>query len=177
MGRNKALILAAVVMALAAATTAHAYYETWTGWYSQGTIYYNGNAYTRNGEGGDVYDTTYSAYRDTVYSFNGVGHFLFVYSAGSDSIILYVTSLYGGKDTGTTGTKDGSGDWEAYAVRKKNGIENTWYGITGTWDTEGSDCFDYNDTPPTYDANWDIDPTMFLSGGGTSTGYRSDYEP
>ena len=64
MVKNKALILAAVVIAaLAAATTAQAYYETWDGWFHEGTLYYNGNAYTRDYEGGQVQDSTYSGER------------------------------------------------------------------------------------------------------------------
>ncbi|NLI97872.1 hypothetical protein GX441_04340 [bacterium] len=183
MGKNKALILVAVVMVLASASTTYGYYERWTGWFSEGTLICSGYSYTRDGTGGAADDTTCSGSpptRDTFYTPNSV-HVGFVCSALNDTIYLTVSSLYGGKDTGRSGIKSGSGTWAGSAIRRKNTVEQTWNSLTGTWntDTEG-DGFDYTplpDDPATYSLHWYVYSTLSLSGGGTSSGYCSDYDP
>ncbi|NLI99267.1 hypothetical protein GX441_11500 [bacterium] len=162
MGRNKALILAAVVMALAAATTAHAYYETWNGWFVGGTLYYNGYTYAEVGSAsGSSDDSTYSVARDTFYNIHSLSSPApcFVCSALDDTIYLRPDSLLGGKDTGQTGTKEGNGVWSGTAIRRKNTVETTWSAVSGTWDTgtrDDNEYFNYDTNPDSYLLGWDV---------------------
>jgi hypothetical protein len=184
MGKNKALFLAVVIAVLATATTAFGYHERWNNWFSAGTLTYNRNDYTKAGSfpRDTIYDSTYSPSRDTFYHpLIQQGDTLtirFVYSADNDTIFLYIGSITGGKNTGTSGTKEGNGIWSGRAIRTKNGVETTWSSVSGTWDTaDANDYFNYNTTPPSYSAKWNVtssDPTG-LTGGGTFGGERTYY--
>lgn len=175
MDKHKTLIVAAIVM-LVAATSAFGYHEQWSGWFSEGTLTYNGYDYVRNGTGGTVDDTSGTSY-DYFYYDGNAFVVAFVCSALSDTIYLAVDSVSGSKVTGQTETKEGSGYWVGSAVRRKcptPGIENEWDPIAGTWDTEESyEDFDYTTAPPSYQAGWDVYPTASLTGGGSSTGTRT----
>lgn len=175
--KHKALILAAVIVMLAAATTAQAYNETWYGWFSSGTLYYGMNSYVKAVDtAGTASDSTIGS-RDTFYTNYGGGAMSwipFVCSSIDDTIYLTISDGTGGKDTGQSGQKDGNGVWSGSAVRRKNSVETIWTSVSGTWDTGtryDSEYFNYVPNPDTYYGGWDV--TSSTPSGLTGSGYSN----
>jgi hypothetical protein len=177
MGKNKALILTAVVMMLAVvATTAQAYYEKWSMPWNNGYIDYNSRRYyyiTHNTAGYTVCLSGMS--NDNFLSDSTWFTICFATNDGRPGDTLFLDdSTYsthnnfdGTKGTGQSGTKDGSGTWCACCTNKS-------FYLWGTWDTNGIDkYFTYDSTPPMVIGNWDVvNGTVSVSGGGTFAGTR-----
>lgn len=178
--KKTSLLIAAVAVMLLSATSAQAYYETWDGWFNGGYLYYGGYYYYYvAGTGGGEADDRSDSPRDTFYDFTpNAGGIKFVNSYLADTIFLSISTMYGGKVTGTSGEKEGSGTWAGTAIRRKNTVETTFTSVTGIWNTTYQyDCFDYDNSPPTYEAHWTVtgsDPDG-LDGYGSSSGQRTSY--
>lgn len=169
MGNHKALILAVIITMLAAATTAQAYYEKWSGFFATGTITYSLKTYTFSPTGSSGSTVCHSGDVDTflVDSTSFVAYF--INNEGTPDTLILTGTTYsshskfsGIKGTGQSGTKEGSGTW--CASTNKSGLY-----IWGTWDTDGAGTyFDYNSRPPVAGGNWDVSGgTYSVSGGGT----------
>lgn len=152
---------------LTAATSAYGYHETWNGWYTTGTLYYNNNAYSWSNPGLSASDSTIGS-RDTFYQSGTWGTMPFVCDAIDDTIYLVVNSFTGGKPTGESGTKDGAGTWAGgYLIASTRSSGS----ISGTW----SATFDYTQVTPSYSGTWTRTASSpdNITGGGTSSGTRT----
>jgi len=171
--RNKSISLTfiAVMLMAVAATTAFAYKEGWTGWFSSASFTYNRNTYTNSGSGGNLYDSTIST-RDTFY-LGTIGSFPLVY--GTDTMWLApatsMDSTSGGKSTGQT-TTSGSGNWFCYGYVKSTSDSFT---VWGTW----SGTFTYPGGTPYYSASGTRTGSngAYVTGGFSSSGTRFWYSP
>ncbi|NLI97898.1 hypothetical protein GX441_04475 [bacterium] len=176
MGRNKALILAAVVAVLATATTAQAYYEKWSMPWNNGYIYYNSRYYyyiTHQTAGYTVCVSGMST--DAFISDSTWFTICFATNDGRPGDTLFLDdSTYsthnnfdGTKQTGQSGTKEGSGTWCTYCTNKDFYVWGTW----NTYDDPNNNKFDYGYTPPIVTGDWAVvNGTVSVSGGGTFAG-------
>ena len=158
------IVVLATIALLVTAGTAYGYGETWGGWFTSGTIYYNNNPYTWSGSGGSVKDTT-GGTTDLFYITSAVPTLPFTY--GTDTIFLAVNSFNGSKPTGQTGTKGGGGNWGgSYYIKSSAQSGN----ISGTWLAS----FDYSNNPPTYRGGWTVTSATppIQRGDGSSVGQR-----
>ena len=172
------LLIAAIAVMLAAATSAYGYWETWNGWWYSGTLTYNSHDYTAV-DSGYVSDSTFSDTTDTFYLPQDVTvDFVYVIGEIEDTIEFENTVFTGSKPTGQSGTKEGSGVWLGSAILRRSGLPPVVFdSVWGTWWSTGNH-FNYNSEPdPTYTASWLVtgsDPDG-ITGGGTCSGTRSSY--
>lgn len=144
------LILIAIVVMAVAATTAFAYYETWEEFiWSNGTLYYDGNAYTCSFDGGFLCDST--ATNVDLFYMKGDG-VVVPFDYRGDTIWLTVSAFSGSKPTGQSGVKEASGTWSGSAYVKSAART---YTLGGTWASRNND-FDYTSTPWTWDAEVEV---------------------
>lgn len=185
MTKNKPILLiAAVAVMSAAATSVQAYSEHWSGFFGGGTITYNNTTYTyRNSTSvapSYIYAWTYSVSIDSITGLYLNKHTGYFYNADTtDSLIIELVDygsykkLLGKKETGTSGTKEGDGTWTGECTNKS-------FYLRGTWDTYGaSEYFNYNLTPPVGNGGWDVtwSSTAGVSGSGTWQMTRTSYSP
>jgi hypothetical protein len=182
MRTKKLLLIAAIAVMLAAATSAYGYHEVWDGWWSSGWIDYNDHLYTQSGEGGYIRDYTYSATRDTFYFGAAMALIPFVCEEIDDTICLELplSETYGGKETGTEDTKEGEGEWSGTGYHLED-HELVWiFDILGTWYSTAPNHFNYDSRPdPTYTAespSTGSNPPG-VRARGYSRGYRSYFDP
>ncbi|MBD3286904.1 hypothetical protein GF338_11275 [candidate division WOR-3 bacterium] len=140
-----------VILVLAVvATTVFAYCETWEEFiWSNGTLYYNNNAYTCGLEGGYFCDST--AGDDDLFYVN-VGGVVVPFTYSTDTIWLTVSSFGGSKPTGQSGEVEDSGTWSGSAYVKST---SSSYTLGGTWNSRNDD-FDYTSTPWTWDGEAEV---------------------
>jgi len=172
MSKKVTLIIAAVAMILVAASSAYAYTELWTGGCGSGTLTYNGDDYYY-GYGnytGYIRDTTKTAgQRDTFDLYTNTWHAVFYYDlhgANPDSLVIlnYSWGFRGGKVTGTSGTKYGSGTFYAACSNKVFLFTSTWSAMSSPYG------FFYTSSPPTVSGTWSVDANQPYYGPGTLTG-------
>jgi len=177
---KKLLLIAAVAVMLMAATSASAYYyESWDGWFNSGTLAYNDTAYTIVGGSCltvDDYTLDPPSDRDTFGIWIQIPRIAFVCVAGSgDSIFVYIATFTGGKEYGTSGTKEGEGYWDGDgSQRNEYGQLVKIFDFWGTW----SATFNYSSDPSTYSGTWTVTGSNppGVTGGGTCSGHRTYYE-
>lgn len=97
-----------------------------------------------------------------------------MYTSGDNTYYIYlsVTSFTGGKPTGQSGTKEGSGTWSGTAICTVDDPDKE-YDVYGTWDTgTPNDDYYFNYNNNTYSALWEITggDMGHPTGGGTSYG-------
>lgn len=186
------LVLAAVVMMLASATSGYAYYEAWTNYQYKPPLFlvaqlvYEGNYYNLDSISRQVEflaDTSGSSGKDYFFPLVGDGvSILFVCSSPADTIRIDIDAddVTGTKDTGqgngTRSCSDGAWSGTGYIYSDRQNFT-----ISGTW---GAD-FVYNTLsfPATYTySNGDVDITYcsesITEGAEVEhTGFRSTYVP
>lgn len=164
------LVIGAVVLMLAAVTDTNAYHETWDGWFNSATLYYDGKTYSYV-EGEILIEDVSGLTRDTFYV-NAVPRIAFICAAGyNDSIFVYIdTTITGGKETGQSGTKEGSGSWSGSGYSNRLTTDKL-FDFGGTWEAE----FEYTDFYPlegtcegSWRATWSFTPEVARSYGGIS---------
>lgn len=182
--KNLMLVVAVAVM-LAGATSAYAYSEKWEGFFGSGTITYNDTTYTYTYATEEapsyIYAWTYDANVDSITGSNlnnYRGFFYYVEDGDTlDSLVVKLVDygsykkVLGTKATGTSGTKEGDGTWTGHCTNKS-------FYLRGTWDTTGdNEDFDYTVTPPTGNGGWDVtwSSAQGVSGSGLWAMKRSWY--
>lgn len=172
MSKKTLLIIAAVAVMLAGATSAYGYDETWDGWFNSGYIIYGGHEFTSVGSD-CVSDSTIDFKPDDFYLPNDA-IVDFVY--GSDTITLGVSGFTGSKPRGQSGTKEGSGGWSGMAILTIPGLPPVVFDtVEGTWRSTYPH-FNYDSEPdPTYTASWLVTRSVpdGITGGGTCSGQRT----
>ncbi|MCK4334703.1 hypothetical protein KAX06_07995 [candidate division WOR-3 bacterium] len=175
---KKLLIIAAVAVMLAGATSAYGYWEQWSGWWYSGTLTYNSHDYTAV-DFGYVSDSSFSRETDTFYLPQDViVNFIYVVGEIEDTIEFENTVFTGSKPTGQSGTKEGSGVWLGMAILRRSGLPPVVFDtVEGTWRSTYPH-FNYDTRPPTYTASWLVTRSVpdGITGGGTCSGHRTYYE-
>jgi len=168
---KKLLLIAAIAVMLVGATSAYGYYESWNGWFNSGYLRYGGNDFTSVGGWDVVSDSTIDEELDDFYlKVNVCVHFVY----GSDTIMLGIDGFTGSKETDTTGTKEGSGDWLGSAILTIPGLPPVVFDtVEGTWRSTYPH-FNYDTRPPTYTASWLVTRSVpaGITGAGGSAGER-----
>ncbi|TKJ41353.1 hypothetical protein CEE36_08540 [candidate division TA06 bacterium B3_TA06] len=185
MSKKTLLIIAAVAVMLVAATNAYGddySYESWDGWFNSGELDYNGKTYTIVWSVLEVDDSTYTIsppHRDTFGIWVKIPAVAFVCVARpGDSIFVYIDTLTtGGKEYGTSGTKEGEGYWYGDGSQyNEHGQLVKIFDFGGTWEA----TFNYNTEPdPTYEGTWMVTWSgwpVLVTGDGTCSGKRTYYE-
>jgi hypothetical protein len=182
---KKLLIIAAVAVMLAGATSAYAYHEKWDGWFNSGYLILtiNNHEYTFNYTSGSgvLEDRTYGSVDSFFVS---AINFAITFTCESGPYEGYYIKLWPGasgwKLTGESGQKEVyDGEWSGFAILYRPGQPNKVFNpVVGTWDTrDDGDYFDYTDYPDedaTYSAKWDVSYStpLGLDGDGGSAGAR-----
>jgi hypothetical protein len=92
-----------------------------------------------------------------------------------DTIFVQIDSLTGGKESGTSGTKEGEGYWcgDGFRYNEEHELVEI-FDFWGTWNTRAEgDYFDYDPDTPTYSAHWVAlrsNPLGITGGHGGSSG-------
>jgi hypothetical protein len=183
MSKKTLLIIAAVAVMLAGATSAYGYQEYWEGWFNSGYLilstsspprvdtfhYTTGESILEDHTVGDVDEfhvpsVTPSTF--TCYTEPYMGCYIKVWSNPS-----------GSKDTGQEDQKEVNrgATWTGTAILYQPGKDPEEFDVEGTWNTEDAgDCFDYTDYPEedaTYSAHWVMnysDPDRLRGEGGSA---------
>ncbi|MEA3311213.1 MAG: hypothetical protein U9Q76_03220, partial [candidate division WOR-3 bacterium] len=170
------LVIAAIAVMLAAATSASAYYERWEGWFNSGHLTYGG--YTYNYAYGEGIVEDYTSGDIDTFAIHAIPVLGFTCLENGGTIVLRVITSTGWKPTGQEGQKEGRGNWTGTAVLTITGLPDMDFTLEGTWDT-GTPIddmyFDYTDYPEedaTYSAKWRVSNStpLGLDGEGGSAG-------
>jgi hypothetical protein len=181
---KKLSIIAAVAVMLAAATSAHAYYEWWEGWFNSGwlilstpspprvdTFYYTtGQSTLVDCTDGDVDEFYVPSVTPSTFTCSTQGPYMGCY-------IKVWSNPSGSKDTGQEGQKEVNrgATWTGTAKLYQPGKDPEDFNVSGTWDTGTSIddmYFDYDPETPTYSAHWVMNYSNpdGLTGEGGSAG-------
>jgi len=180
MPKKALIIIAAVAVMLVAATSAYGddyTHESWNGWFRSGTLTYNMTAYTVvENTCNEVEDSTYifppRPGRDMFGRWTAITYITFICADDGDSIFVYIATVTGGKEYGTSGTHEGSGSWSGEGYSDSSAKPETkLFDFGGTWEA----TFDYG--PKTYEGTWmkTWSDTPGVSGSGTCSGHRTYY--
>jgi len=170
---KKLIVIAAIAVMLAGATSAYGYYEAWDGWFNSGYLTYDGYTYDYVEGVGEVADTTNGDVDE--FFLDAIAVITFYCSGNGGTIVVSLTSSTGWKYTGQSGQKEAyEGEWADTATLTITGFPPVVFdSVWGTWQSTDPDCFNYDSRPdPTYTASWFVtgsDPPG-IEGQGTSAG-------
>jgi len=175
---KKLILIAAIAVMLAGATSAYGYFEVWNGWFNSGELtltldrdytfdYVSGEGTLEDTTNGDVDEFAIYAIPALTFTCTSTGW----------TIRLWAAPASGWKYTGQSGQKEAyDGAWSGYAILTRPPLDPMVFDtVEGTWDTDDlSDYFNYGGRPPIYSAEWDIIRSVpdSLDGVGGSEGYR-----
>ncbi|TET22313.1 MAG: hypothetical protein E3J71_06510 [Candidatus Stahlbacteria bacterium] len=182
MSKKTLLLIAAVAVMLAGATSAYGYYETWDGWFNSGYLTYDGNTFNYTSGSGMLDDVTNGSIDE--FCITAVTLSTFTCASSGYYIRLWPTGATGWKYTGQSGQKEAyDGEWLGSAILTIPGLPDVEFkSVEGTWNTgdEYDDMyFNYGGRPPIYSAHWVLsnsDPPGITGGAGGSAGDRILYE-
>jgi len=154
---KKLLIIAAVAVMLAVATSAYSYYEAWDGWFNSGYLECLDDTFYYTSGSGTLWDRTYGS----VDSFFIYAVTPSTFTCESGEYAGYYIKLWPGatgwKDTGQSGHKEAyNGAWTGKARLYIPDPPQTFdFTVWGTWNTStDDDYFNYGGIPYTYSAHW-----------------------
>ncbi len=176
MSKKTLLIIAAIAVILAGATSAYGYYETWDGWFNSGyLILYDEYTFDYVEGQSTVEDITAGSVDSFVI--RAILYRSFYCATTGYTIRLWVTTASGSKDTGQEGQKEvDDGEWSGMAILRRPPLHPDTFDVGGTWDTGDEEDDMYFDYPyhetPTYSAHWDAlrSSPLGLTGKGGSAG-------
>jgi hypothetical protein len=171
---KKLLIIAAVAVMLAGATSASAYQETWNGWFNSGWLtFLSGDTFYYSYGSSTLHDTTAGSV-DQFYNYT-VNPSTFTCATSGYYIMLWPHTPSGYKYTGQSGQKSShNGVWEGTAKLYNNSHQLLQeFDVSGTWASTGNG-FNYDTDPDSYTAEWRLITSNpeDLEGRGGSAGTR-----